>query len=137
MLTQSPFVLLVEDDPANRGLASRILSNCGYPHEVAVDGEDALEKVAERRPDLILMDLSMPGMDGWEATRRLRAEPGNESVRVIALTAHAMRGDREKALASGCDDVLTKPYRPSELIAAIKRMVGDPAPEDRPTPEST
>jgi two-component system cell cycle response regulator DivK len=125
-MADSPFVLLVEDDPANRGLASRILTTCGYPHDIAVDGQDALDKVAARAPDLILMDLSMPGMDGWEATRRVRSNPANASVRIIALTAHAMRGDREKALEAGCDDVLTKPYRPAELIDAIKRMVGAP-----------
>jgi CheY-like chemotaxis protein len=124
-MDDQPFVLLVEDDPANRGLASRILANCGYPHAIAIDGQDALDKVAERRPDLILMDLSMPGMDGWEATRRLRADPANAEVRVLALTAHAMRGDREKALEAGCDDVLTKPYRPAELIEAVRRLVGE------------
>lgn len=125
-MADRPFVLLVEDDPANRGLASRILTTCGYPHDIAIDGQDALDKVAVRVPDLILMDLSMPGMDGWEATRRVRSDPANASVRIIALTAHAMRGDREKAIEAGCDDVLTKPYRPAELIDAIKRMVGDP-----------
>ncbi|MCC6313504.1 MAG: response regulator [Thermomicrobiales bacterium] len=124
-MDDQPFVLLVEDDPANRGLASRVLSNCGYSHAVAIDGQDALDKVAERRPDLILMDLSMPGMDGWEATRRLRADPANATVRVLALTAHAMRGDREKALDAGCDDVLTKPYRPTELIEAVRRLIGE------------
>lgn len=123
-MAEEPFVLLVEDDAANRGLASRILTTCGYPHEIAVDGQDALDKAAERRPDLILMDLSMPGMDGWEATRRLRSDPANASIRILALTAHAMRGDREKALEVGCDDVLTKPYRPAELIEAIKRVLG-------------
>lgn len=130
VVAQEPFVLLVEDDAANRGLASRILTTCGYEHDVATDGQHALDKVAERRPDLILMDLSMPGMDGWEATRRLREEPENASIRIIALTAHAMRGDREKALQIGCDDVLTKPYRPAELIAAIKSVLGVPS-DDR------
>ena len=123
-MTEGPYVLLVEDDAANRGLASRILTTCGYRHGIAVDGQDALDKTAERKPDLILMDLSMPGMDGWEATRRLRTDPENATIRILALTAHAMRGDREKALAVGCDDVLTKPYRPSELIAAIERVLG-------------
>lgn len=131
-MADRPFVLLVEDDPANRGLASRILTTCGYPHDIAVDGQDALDKVAIRPPDLILMDLSMPGMDGWEATRRVRSNPANTSIRIIALTAHAMRGDREKALEAGCDDVLTKPYRPAELIDAIKRMVGEPVASTTP-----
>lgn len=121
------FILLVEDDPANRGLASRILSASGYAHDVAGDGEEALRKVEERRPDVILMDLSMPGMDGWEATRRLRLDPDNASIRVLALTAHAMRGDREKAIVAGCNDVLTKPYRPAELLGAIDRILSVPA----------
>ena len=120
------FILLVEDDPANRGLASRILSASGYEHDVAGDGEEALQKVEQRRPDVILMDLSMPGMDGWEATRRLRANPDNASIRVLALTAHAMRGDREKAIVAGCNDVLTKPYRPTELLEAIDRVLAIP-----------
>ena len=123
-MAEEPYVLLVEDDAANRGLASRILTTCGYAHGTAVDGQDALDKAVERKPDLILMDLSMPGMDGWEATRRLRGNPENATIRIIALTAHAMRGDREKAIAAGCDDVLTKPYRPSELIEAIERVLG-------------
>jgi two-component system, cell cycle response regulator DivK len=128
-VAEEPFVLLVEDDVANRGLASRILTTCGYPHEIAVDGQDALDKAAQRKPDLILMDLSMPGMDGWEATRRLRANPDNASIRILALTAHAMRGDREKAIEAGCDDVLTKPYRPAELIEAMKRVLGVTSPD--------
>ena len=127
-MVEGAFVLLVEDDGANRSLASRILTTCGYEHVIAVDGQDALDKAARRRPDLILMDLSLPGMDGWEATRRLRADPANASIRVLALTAHAMRGDREKALAAGCDEVLTKPYRPAELIGAIEQVLGLSAP---------
>lgn len=129
-MAEEPYVLLVEDDAANRGLASRILTTCGYTHGIAIDGQDALDKAAKRKPDLILMDLSMPGMDGWEATRRLRANPENASIRILALTAHAMRGDREKAIEAGCDDVLTKPYRPSELIESIRRVLGRVAPED-------
>ncbi len=123
VVAEEPHVLLVEDDAANRGLASRILTTCGYTHDIAVDGQDALDKAAARKPDLILMDLSMPGMDGWEATRRLRAIPENATIRILALTAHAMQGDREKAIEAGCDDVLTKPYRPAELIDAMKRVL--------------
>lgn len=130
-MTREPLVLLVEDDAANRGLASRILATAGYAHEVAIDGEDALDKVARRKPDLILMDLAMPGMDGWEASRRLRSDPANASIRILALTAYAMRGDRERALAVGCDDVLTKPYKPAELIGAIERLLA-PAIGDNP-----
>jgi CheY-like chemotaxis protein len=122
-MEERPFVLLVEDDPVNRDLASIMLRARGYDHAVAVDGHDALAQITARRPDLVLMDLSMPGIDGWEATRRLRADPANTGVRVIAVTAHAMPGDRERALAAGCDDVLTKPYRPAELFAAIDRVM--------------
>jgi CheY-like chemotaxis protein len=124
-MSDLPFVLLVEDDIANRGLASRILAACGLPHTTASDGFEALARMAERTPDLVLMDLSMPGMDGWEATRRIRENPEWKNVTIIALTAHAMRGDRERALTVGCDDVLTKPYRPAELVEAIQRNLGE------------
>jgi two-component system, cell cycle response regulator DivK len=121
-MEERPFVLIVEDEPANRQLAERILAARGYPHDTAADGEQALRKVAARLPDLILMDLSMPGLDGWETTRRLRRDPAAAGVRVLAVTAHAMVGDRQRALAAGVDDVLTKPYRPAELLAAIERL---------------
>src|SRR5688500_13367097 len=121
-----PFVLLVEDDPANRALASRILEVRGYSHAVAVDGESALAQIATHCPDLILMHLSMPGLDGWATTRAIRRDPACAGVRILAVTAHAMTGDRERALTAGCDDVLTKPYRPAELIAAIERTMAGP-----------
>jgi len=125
-MDQRPFVLIVEDEPANRALASRILTARDYPHEMAVDGLDALNKIASRRPDLILMDLSMPVLDGWETTRRIRTEPSCQQIRILALTAHAMVGDRDRAIAAGCNDVLTKPYRPAQLISAIEAvMAGD------------
>ena len=117
-----PDVLVVEDDPANRVLAKRILEAHGYRHAAAGDGQDALARAAARRPDLILLDLSMPGLDGWEVARRVRRDPGLAGVRILALTAHAMRGDRERALAAGCDGYLAKPYRPAELLAAIERV---------------
>jgi two-component system cell cycle response regulator DivK len=125
-MSERPFVLVVEDDPTNRALASRILTARGYPHAVAVDGEDALTQVAANRPDLILMDLSLPGIDGWEVTRRIRHDPALAGVRVLALTAHAMVGDRERALQSGCDGYVSKPYRPADLIAAIEQVCADP-----------
>lgn len=126
MTTARPFVLLVEDDPVNRTLARRILTAHNYPFAEAVDGAAALEAIAERRPDLILMDLSLPVMNGWEATKRIRTNPELDSVRILAVTAHAMAGDRERALEAGCDDYLTKPFRPAELVAALERMTAQP-----------
>jgi CheY-like chemotaxis protein len=121
--TDRPFVLIAEDDPASRLLAERILAAHGYPYALAADGHEVLQRVTDRRPDLILMDLSMPGMDGLTAVRHLRANAAYDGVRVLALTAHAMTGDRAGALAAGCDDYLSKPYRPNDLVAAIERLV--------------
>ncbi|GIW05085.1 MAG: two-component system response regulator [Thermomicrobiales bacterium] len=123
MMTERPFVLLVEDDPVNRMLAKRILSAHGFPFAEATNGEEALEQARARKPDVVLMDLSLPVMNGWDAVARLRQIPSLADVPVIAVTAHAMRGDREKALEAGCDDYLSKPYRPAELVAAIERAV--------------
>ena len=122
-MNEPPFILIVDDDAANRFLAARILASGGYSIDVAVDGLDALAKIAQRCPDLVLMDLSMPGLDGWEATRRLRLDPLCAHVRVLAVTAHAMVGDRERAIASGCDDVVFKPFRPADLVAAVDRLL--------------
>ena len=119
-------VLVVEDDPANRHLAIRILERAGYLVEQAEGGPRALE-MAEATPlDLVLMDLSMPGMDGFETTRRLRQLAGHATTPVIALTAHAMTEDSQKAIAAGCDVVMVKPYRPAELIATVTRVLGTP-----------
>lgn len=119
-------VLVVEDDPANRQLAVRILEREGYQVEQADGGPRALE-IAEAMPvDLVLMDLSMPGMDGLETTRRLRQLAGHATTPVIALTAHAMTEDTQNAIAAGCDDVMVKPYRPAELIATVVRVLGTP-----------
>ena len=117
-------VLVVEDDPANRQLAVRILEREGCQVEQADGGPRALE-IAEAMPvDLVLMDLSMPGMDGLETTRRLRQLAGHATTPVIALTAHAMTEDTQNAIAAGCDDVMVKPYRPAELIATVARVLG-------------
>lgn len=122
-MTDAPYVLIVEDDPTNRMLATRILSAAGITYAEAIDGEQALVLLEQRRPDLVLMDLSLPGIDGWEVTRRVRQHPELRSVPILAVSAHAMTGDREKALAAGCDDYLTKPYRPAHLIAAVNRFL--------------
>jgi CheY-like chemotaxis protein len=128
MTGDRPFVLLVEDDPVNRTLAKRILTAHNYPFAEATDGAAALDAIAARRPDVILMDLSLPVMNGWEATERIRRDPTLAGIRILAVTANAMTGDRERALRAGCDDYLTKPFRPAELVAALERLTADLTP---------
>lgn len=115
-----PKILLVEDEEMNRDMLGRRLERKGYEVIVAVDGQDAIAKASEHAPDLILMDMSLPVLDGWEATRRLKASEATASIPVIALTAHAMAGDREKALDAGCNDYDTKPIELPRLLAKIK-----------------
>src|SRR3954468_8413168 len=102
-------ILLVEDNEMNRDMLSRRLTRQGYVVVMATDGEVALSMVSEENPDLVLMDRSLPVLDGWEATRRLKSNPATSHIPVIALTAHAMSADREKAMAAGCNDYDTKP----------------------------
>jgi CheY-like chemotaxis protein len=117
-------ILLVEDNELNRDMLSRRLIRRGYTVVVAEDGERGLELIRAERPDLVLMDMSLPGIDGWEATRRLRADPEIAAVHVIALTAHAMAGDRERALEAGCDDYDTKPVEMDRLLLKITTLLG-------------
>ena len=119
-------ILLVEDNELNRDMLSRRLTRRGYTVVVAEDGEQALDLARRERPDLVLMDMSLPGIDGWEATRRLRADPGIAGIRVIALTAHAMAGDRERALEAGCNDYDTKPVEMDRLLQKIATQLGAP-----------
>ena len=119
-------ILLVEDNELNRDMLSRRLTRRGYTVVVAEDGEQALELARSEQPDLVLMDMSLPGIDGWEATRRLRADPGIAGIRVIALTAHAMAGDRERALEAGCNDYDTKPVEMDRLLQKIVTQLGAP-----------
>ena len=105
-------------------MLTRRLTRRGFEMSHAENGAAALERIATERPALILMDLSLPVMDGWEATRRLKANPATADIPVIALSAHAMRGDREKALAAGCDDYDTKPVDLARLIAKIEALLG-------------
>jgi len=112
-------LLLVEDNDLNRDMLTRRLERKGHVLLVARGGEDALRVAVAERPDLILMDLSLPDVDGWEATRRLKAEPATRDTPVIALTAHAMAGDRERALQAGCADYATKPVDFPALLAKI------------------
>jgi CheY-like chemotaxis protein len=112
-------VLLVEDNEMNRDMLSRRLTRKGFEVLLAVDGQQALEMTSQTTPDLILMDMSLPVLDGWEATRRLKADPASQAIPVIGLTAHAMDGDREKCLQAGCDDYDTKPV---DLIRLLQKM---------------
>jgi two-component system, cell cycle response regulator DivK len=120
-------ILLVEDNEMNRDMLSRRLQRRGYEVLTAVDGESGLAMTRSETPALVLMDMSLPGIDGWEATRRVKAAPETRSIPVIALTAHAMSGDREKALAVGCDDFDTKPVDLTRLLQKIEALIG-PAP---------
>lgn len=117
-------ILLVEDNEMNRDMLSRRLTRKGYEIVVAIDGESALEKVSAEMPDLILMDKSLPVIDGWEVTQRLKQSNKTESIPIIGLTAHAMQGDREKALDAGCDDYDTKPIDLPRLLGKIQALLG-------------
>jgi two-component system, cell cycle response regulator DivK len=118
-----PKILLIEDNEMNRDMLSRRLLRRGYEVVVAVDGQEGVAKARTEAPALVLMDMSLPVLDGWEATRALRADPATRSIPVIALTAHAMAGDREKALAAGCDDFDTKPIELERLIGKIEALL--------------
>ncbi|MCB9641038.1 MAG: response regulator [Myxococcales bacterium] len=116
-------LLLVEDNEMNRDMLTRRLQRRGFDVLIAQDGLEGLQIAQNRLPDLILMDLSLPGVDGWEATRRLKADPNTRHIPVVALTAHAMAGDREKAIDAGCDDYDTKPIELSRLLEKIRRFL--------------
>jgi len=117
-------LLLVEDNEMNRDMLSRRLVRRGYEVVIAVDGEQGVAMARSESPALILMDMSLPGLDGWEATRRIKAAPETKRIPVIALTAHAMSGDREKAVAAGCDDFDTKPVDLDRLLQKIEALLG-------------
>jgi two-component system, cell cycle response regulator DivK len=117
-------VLIVEDIELNRELLAQLLED-KHLLVFAEDGVAALARAAETKPDLILMDLSLPRLDGWEATRRLKADPATARVPVIVLSAHAMKGDEDRARASGCDDFLTKPIDETVLFQTIARHLGN------------
>jgi two-component system, cell cycle response regulator DivK len=116
-------ILLVEDNEMNRDMLSRRLERKGYQVVLAVDGPSGVEMVLKERPDLVLMDMSLPILDGWEATRRLKANPEAMGIPIIALTAHAMSGDREKALEAGCDDYDTKPIELPRLLGKMEALL--------------
>ena len=115
-----PRILLVEDNEMNRDMLSRRLARKGYEVVLATDGGQGVEMAQAQAPDVILMDMSLPVLDGWEATRQLKADEKTRAIPVIALTAHAMAGDRERALGAGCDDYDTKPIEFPRLLAKIE-----------------
>src|SRR5580704_2218116 len=118
-----PKVLLVEDNEMNRDMLSRRLIRRGFDVLMAVDGEQGVRMAKTEIPDLILMDMSLPVLDGWGATRQIKAEPSTRSIPLIALTAHAMAGDRDKALEAGCDDYDTKPIELTRLLEKMDRLL--------------
>jgi len=123
-----PKILLVEDNETNRDMLSRRLERRGYQVAIALDGEQGVSMAGLEAPDLILMDMSLPVLDGWEAARRLKAAPETQSIPIIALTAHAMVGDREKAIESGCDDYDTKPVEFQRLLEKIETILAKETP---------
>jgi two-component system cell cycle response regulator DivK len=118
-------VLIVEDNEMNRDMLSRRLAKRGFTVLMAVDGQQGVDMARSEKPDLVLMDMSLPVMDGWAATRAIKADEATASTPVIALTAHAMAGDREKALAAGCDDYDTKPIELPRLLEKIGKFLPD------------
>jgi CheY-like chemotaxis protein len=118
-----PKILVVEDNELNRDMLTRRLARKGFEALVAADGQEGVALARSARPDLILMDMSLPVLDGWEATRQIKASPETQGIPVIALTAHAMAGDRERALQAGCDDYDTKPVEFASLLAKIESLL--------------
>jgi two-component system, cell cycle response regulator DivK len=116
-------ILVVEDQEDNRQIIRDMLSTTDYQITEAVNGEEALAAVAKERPDLILMDIQMPILDGYEATRRIKANPALSSIPIIAVTSYALSGDDQKARAAGCDDYVPKPYSPRQLLAKIRQYL--------------
>ena len=118
-----PKILLVEDNEMNRDMLSRRLTRSGFEVVIAVDGGQGVTMASSEKPDLILMDMSLPVIDGWEATRRIKANAATSRIPVIALSAHAMAGDREKAMQAGCEDYDTKPVEISRLLGKIAALL--------------
>jgi two-component system, cell cycle response regulator DivK len=118
-------ILVVEDQEDLRAILRDLLSASGYTTVEAVDGEAGIAKAKSDRPDLILMDIQLPVIDGYEASRRIKAEPALKSIPIIAVSSFAMKGDEEKALAAGCDHYITKPYSPMQLLRLVRGFLGD------------
>lgn len=124
----SKTILVVEDQEDNRRILRDLLSSRGYDIIEVTDGLAGLDAARREQVDLILMDIQLPGIDGYEATRRIKAEPGLSGITIIAVTSYALSGDRQKALAAGCDDYVAKPYSPRELLATIERHLNGQTP---------
>ena len=118
-------ILVVEDQEDLRGILRDLLAGSGYDVAEATDGRDGVAKAQFERPDLILMDIQLPVLDGYEATRQIKADPHLKAIPIIAISSFAMKGDEEKARASGCDRYVTKPYSPIQLLAIIRGVLGD------------
>jgi two-component system cell cycle response regulator DivK len=116
-------ILVVEDQEDNRQIIRDLLASTDYELSEAENGEEALAAVAKQRPDLILMDIQMPVLDGYEATRRIKADPALRAIPIIAITSYALSGDEQKARAAGCDDYVPKPYSPRQLLAKIRQYL--------------
>ncbi|HAV64379.1 MAG TPA: two-component system response regulator [Verrucomicrobiales bacterium] len=119
-------ILLVEDNEMNRDMLSRRLQRREHQVSLAVDGQEAIDKARAEKPDVILMDMSLPVVDGWEATRQLKADDATKSIPIIALTAHAMASDEQRAREAGCDDFDTKPIELPRLLEKIQRLLSSP-----------
>jgi CheY-like chemotaxis protein len=124
MTEQGPLILVVDDYEDAREMYAEYLRFCGFRVAEARNGNEALEQAFSLMPDLILMDLSLPGMDGWEATRQLKADPRTARIPVVALTGHALAGASEGAKKAGCDSFVTKPCLPDDLVVEVRRMLG-------------
>jgi two-component system cell cycle response regulator DivK len=117
-------ILVVEDTEDNRQILRDLLSAAGYDMIEAHDGAEGVARASEHRPDLILMDIQMPVMDGYEATRRIKANPELKSIPIVAVTSYALSGDEEKARAAGCDAYIAKPYSPRQMLAKVRQILG-------------
>jgi two-component system cell cycle response regulator DivK len=126
-------ILVVEDQEDNRRILRDLLTSADYEMTEAENGEEALAAVARQRPDLILMDIQLPILDGYEATRRIKADPTLKDVPIIAVTSYALSGDEDKARAAGCDGFVAKPYSPRQLLAKIRELVREPTPSSQYT----
>ena len=121
-------ILVVEDQDDNRQILRDLLTSADFEVIEAVDGEAGLAAAAAHRPDLILMDIQLPGIDGYEATRRLKADAALHEIPIIVVTSYALAGDDDKARAAGCDDYISKPYSPRQLLAKVREYLASPAP---------
>lgn len=133
-MSDTPLVLVVDDFPDNREMYAEYLRFAGFRVEEAKNGREALDKATDNPPDAVVMDLSLPEMDGWEATRRLKADPRTRHARVIAVTGHALKGHNRSALEAGCDAFVTKPCLPEELVRHLRELLEAPSAKAKPKP---